>query len=182
MKDKQSIRKKIFAQRKEISEEQIGAWSQRIAAQTLQLEEFQKADCIYAYVDYNREVFTRTLIEAAWKAEKRVAVPKVHGKDLVFYAFTSYDQLEPGYFQIPEPAYGEAVNWEEALMLMPGVAFDAHRRRVGYGGGFYDRYLEKHPRHFTVALAFEFQVLDAVPYEQTDIVPDRVITQEKIYI
>lgn len=181
MEEKQTIRKQIFARRAEISNRQAEAWNAQIAQRALSLEEFQKSAAVYAYVDYNREAATRTLIEAAWKAGKKVAVPKVHGKDLVFYEFTSYDQLEPGYFQIPEPARGAAVNWEDALMFMPGVAFDAHRRRVGYGGGFYDRYLEAHSRHFTAALAFDFQILEAVPYEETDIIPDRVITQTKIY-
>lgn len=181
MEEKQAIRKKIFAKRAEAAEKQLQQWSGQIAEHVRAMEEFQKAARVYAYVDYNKEVFTRPLIEAAWEAGKKVAVPKVHGKDLVFYEFTDYDQLEPGYFQIPEPAYGAAVNWEEALMLMPGVAFDGKRRRVGYGGGFYDRYLEAHPGHFTVALAFEFQMLEEAPYEDTDIRPDRVVTQAKIY-
>ncbi len=181
MEEKQAIRKRIFARRAEVSEEQMQKWSGQIAEYVRGMEEFKKTAYIYAYVDYNREVFTRPLIEAAWEAGKKVAVPKVHGKDLVFYEFSDYAQLEPGYFQIPEPASGAAVNWEEALMLMPGVAFDPKRRRVGYGGGFYDRYLEAHPRHFTVALAFEFQMLDEAPHEETDIMPSRVVTQTKIY-
>ena len=181
MEEKQAIRKKIFARRAEAAQEQLRQWSDQIAAHVRAMEEFQKTPCVYAYVDYNKEVFTRPLIETAWEAGKKVAVPKVHGKDLVFYEFTDYAQLEPGYFQIPEPARGAAVNWEEALMLMPGVAFDEKRRLVGYGGGFYDRYLEAHPGHFTVALAFEFQMLKEAPYEETDIQPNRVVTQAKIY-
>lgn len=179
--EKQKIRKQIFARRKEAQEAELSQWSEAIADKVIHLEEFEKSVYIYAYVDYNREVSTRPIIEAAWKAGKHVAVPKVHGKDLIFYEFTSYDQLEPGYFQIPEPVRGDTVNWEEALLIMPGVAFDSDRRRVGYGGGFYDRYLEAHPGHFTAALAFGFQMIEAAPYEKTDIIPNRVITPEKIY-
>lgn len=182
MEEKQKIRKQIFSLRKEASDEQIAQWSQAIAEKVVHLEEFQKSAYLYAYVDYNREVCTRPIIEAAWKAGKHVAVPKVHGKELVFYEFTDYSQLEPGYFQIPEPARGNVVNWEDALLIMPGVAFDAKKHRVGYGGGFYDRYLEAHPGHFTAALAFPFQMVKAAPYEETDRIPNRVITPEKIYV
>ena len=118
MEEKKVIRKQVFAKRKETSDEQIAQWSQMIADQVIQLEEFQKSTYIYAYVDYNREVCTRPVIEAAWAAGKKVAVPKVHGKDLVFYEFTTYDQLEPGYFEIPEPVSGEVVHWEEALQIL----------------------------------------------------------------
>ena len=79
-----------------------------------------------------------------------------------------------------EPARGEIVDWENPLMIMPGVAFTAQRHRVGYGGGFYDRFLEVHkiPK---VALAFEFQMMEEVPVEPTDILPDAVVTEKKIY-
>ena len=181
MEEKKIIRKQIFAKRKEASDEQITEWSQSIAEKVIASDEFKNAPCIYIYVDYNREVSTRPIIEAAWKAGKKVAVPKVHGKDMIFYDFTTNDQLEPGYFDIPEPARGEAVDWEEALMFMPGVAFDAARHRVGYGGGFYDRFLEANTKHPTIALAFDFQIVDAAPYEAVDILPGKVITQTKIY-
>ena len=65
---------------------------------------------------------------------------------MVFYKLTDFSQLESGYFGIPEPKEdGETVSWETAMMVMPGVAFDVNCNRVGYGGGFYDRFLEKHP-------------------------------------
>lgn len=152
-----------------------------IAEKVIGLEEYQKSSNIYIYADYNNEVSTRPIIEAAWKAGKTVAVPKVHGKEMIFYKFTSYSQLEPGYFQIPEPVGGETVDWEEALIVMPGVAFDPMRHRVGYGGGFYDRFLEAHPKLLTVALGFDFQIVESAPFEATDILPGKIVTQSKVY-
>lgn len=122
---------------------------------------------------------TGFLIEEAWKAGKEVAVPKVDGKDMIFYKLTDFSQLEPGYFGIPEPTRGEIVEWEDALMIMPGVAFDKNNHRVGYGGGFYDRYLEKHPDLKRIAAAFEFQILSGVPTEPTDISPEIVVTEKQ---
>ena len=92
------------------------------------------------------------------------------------------DQLEPGYFEIPEPTTGVPAEDEEAILIVPGVAFDRNRHRAGYGQGFYDRYLEKHPHHKTVAVAFDFQIVDEVPSEPTDICPQMVITESEIYM
>ena len=94
MQEKKAIRKQIFAKRKEASDAQLAEWSQIIADKVTALDEFKNASRIYAYIDYNREVCTRPIIEAAWKAGKKVAVPKVDGKDMIFYDFTSYDQLQ----------------------------------------------------------------------------------------
>ena len=110
---------------------------------------------------------------------KEIAVPKVQGLDMIFYKLTDFAQLAPGYYGIPEPVSGEIVQWEDALMIMPGVAFDRQNHRVGYGGGFYDRYLEKHPRVKRVAAAFEFQLLPQVPTEPTDISPEIVVTEKQ---
>ena len=76
---------------------------------------------------------------------------------------------------------GETVSWEDAMMIMPGVAFDEKCDRVGYGGGFYDRFLEKHPGICRVAVGFSFQILPEVPTEPTDIRPQVVVTEDKIY-
>ena len=67
------------------------------------------------------------------------------------------------------------------MMVMPGVAFDPQNHRVGYGGGFYDRFLEKHPQIKRVAIAFDFQILLSVPTEPTDISPEVIVTENKTY-
>ena len=133
------------------------------------------------YADYNHEVITRYIIEESWKLKKEVAVPKVSGKDMIFYKLTDFSQLEEGYYGIPEPTKGQIADWQDALMIMPGVAFDRDNHRVGYGGGFYDRFLEKHPGLVRLAVAFEFQILEQVPVEPTDILPQIIITEKKLY-
>ena len=181
MESKKDIRKKIFAERKLRTDEQIETMSRTITDKVTALPAFKNADRILVYADYNHEVVTEYLIKEAWKAGKEVAVPKVVGKDMVFYRLTDFSQLEPGYFGIPEPVRGEIVKWEDALMVMPGVAFDPENNRVGYGGGFYDRFLEKHPDITRLAVAFDFQILDLVPTEPTDICPQIIVTQSKVY-
>ena len=180
MDTKKEIRKKVFAARKQHTDAWVEEMSKVITQRVVALPAFKHADRILAYADYNHEVITRYMIEEAWKAGKEVAVPKVVGKDMVFYRLTSFSQLEPSYFGIPEPVEGEIVDWDDALMVMPGVAFDEQNNRVGYGGGFYDRFLEKHPGIFRLAVAFDFQILDSVPTEPTDICPQIIVTQTKV--
>ena len=182
MEEKKEIRKKIFKARKEHTDAWIRENSLRITEALTQLPEYRNAERIMAYADYNHEVITRYIIEQAWKDGKEVAVPKVFGKDMVFYRLTDFSQLESGYFGIPEPKEdGETVSWEEAMMVMPGVAFDMNCNRVGYGGGFYDKYLEKHPDLHTIAVAFELQMYRELPFEEHDIKPEKVITEKHIY-
>ena len=181
MEEKKAIRKQVFAARKAHTDQQIDDWSRKIAETVTALPEYSNSQRIFAYADYNHEVMTKYIIEAAWNDGKEVAVPKVVGQDMVFYKLTDFAQLEKGYFGIPEPARGEIVQWEEALMIMPGVAFDRQNHRVGYGGGFYDRFLEKHPYITRVAVAFEFQMMSEVPVESTDISPEIIVTEKEIY-
>ena len=181
MEAKKEIRKKIFAARKSCTDDEVEKWSRQLTERVTALPEFKDSSRVLAYADYNHEVMTGFIIEAAWKAGKEVAVPKVAGQDMVFYKLTDFDQLEKGYFGIPEPARGEIVQWDEALMIMPGVAFDRANHRVGYGGGFYDRFLEKHPKIRRLAVAFDFQILDEVPVEPTDISPEIIVTETSTF-
>lgn len=180
METKQHIRRQIAALRKACSDEEVEEKSLAITGRVLALPEFLHCRKMYIYADYNHEVRTEYLIKEAWKMGKQAAVPKVEGTEMRFILLEDFSKLAPGYFGIPEPVEGETVHWEDGLMIMPGVAFDRENRRVGYGGGFYDRFLEKHPGLFTVALGFEFQILDQVPFEETDIRPRVIVTEEEV--
>ena len=182
--EKKDIRKQVFAQRAKTSEAFVQQQSSLIAGKIFALPQFQDASCIYVYMDYNKEASTRPIIEEAWRLGKKVAAPKVFGEDMRYFYIHSYDDVAPGYFNIPEP--DETRNLKEAadetaLLLVPGVAFDKDRHRCGYGKGFYDRFLAAHPGFTTVAAAFEFQLFDAVPFEETDILPQMLVTEQKIY-
>jgi len=175
--EKKEIRKKIFQKRAQLTPEIIRTDSHEICQKIIRSEDFQKADCIYVYMDYNGEVSTRELIEEAWQQKKRVAAPKVKGADMDYY----YEDVAPGYFHIPEPQTFEQALEEDALVIVPGVAFDSACHRCGYGKGFYDRYLSIHKKHKTIAVAFDFQVVDEVPSDVHDILPQMLITPAACY-
>lgn len=182
METKKDIRKEVSKRRKAASSQQVIADSAKICDTLCQLEAFQTAEWVYIYIDYKNEVMTGEIMKRALAMGKRVAAPKVVGKDMIFYEIQSLEDLESGYFGIQEPREGLPVAaCETALLVMPGVAFDRCRHRIGYGGGFYDRFLEKHTKLYKAALAFEFQMFEEVPVEPTDILPDVVITENSIY-
>lgn len=179
--EKKRIRKEIKDLRRSCTDGQIHEMSLAACQQFLSLPEYQEADVVYAYMDCKHEVETRDIIRAAWKAGKKVAVPKVQGERMQFYYIQSLEEdLEDGYFGIQEPKEIHPAKETKALLMMPGVAFDEDRHRVGYGGGFYDRFLEEHPEMITVALAFEFQVKPEVPYEVFDIRPAKIVTEKRV--
>lgn len=181
MTEKKLIRKDIFQKRKNASLDDLAKWSAQITEQVVQTEVYKKANTIYTYVSYNREVETREIMEQAWKDGKQVAVPRVEGDVMNFYLIQSLDELAPGCMGIPEPVTNVPAMDEAALMIMPGVAFDAKKNRIGYGGGYYDKYLEAHTGLGRLAVAFEFQFMESVPTEPTDICPEMIITEAKIY-
>lgn len=182
METKQAIRKEIFRRRKEAESTQIVDNSSAICKKLCSLTQFAEAEWIYLYIDCKNEVMTAGIMKEALRQGKHVAAPRVEGKDMVFYEIHSYEDLESGYFGIMEPKDGlQKAECENAFLVMPGVAFDNKKHRAGYGGGFYDRYLSIHKGLYKAAVAFDFQIVDHVPVEDTDILPDIVITETTNY-
>ena len=179
---KKEIRAEVKKRRREADEETLHEKSLQILERFRQLSAYKDASLLLAYVDAKREVETRLLMRCAWDDGKKVAVPRVDGDGIMhFYYLRSLKDLEPGAFGIMEPrADCRICEPEEGLLLMPGVAFDEQGHRVGYGGGYYDRYLEKHPHLIHIALAFEFQIFPEVPSEKHDICPDLIVTEKRI--
>lgn len=178
---KKDIRKRILKERKEIDP---AAWQRDTDAVTeavIGLDVFREATDLYCYVDFKGEVGTRALMQEAWRLGKTVWVPRVSGMEMEFYEITSLGQLAPGTFGVPEPAEGVPGSARDGLMIMPGVAFDSRRNRVGYGKGYYDRYLEKHPGLDTIAICFDMQIVEEVPSDPLDIRPRILITESSVY-
>ena len=181
---KKEIRAEVKKHRREAIPEQIRANSNVICEKFLALPEYKEASVVFAYMDCKNEVETKKVIEQCWKDGKVIAVPKVFGEIMKYYAINASNDLEDGYFGISEPKFEQLkeIVCEDGLMILPGVALDVHRHRVGYGGGFYDRYLEAHPNMKKIAFAFEFQMFDEVPFEEFDRQPEKIITEKRIII
>lgn len=174
---KNEIRDRVKLCRQAISGEQEAEWNDAILKKVLSLKTVRQAFCVYCYVSFRHEAGTEKLIASLLEMGKYVAVPKVVGKKLVFYALSGKHDLEPGVMGILEPK-------EDCLricdlcapVIVPGIAFDREGHRVGYGGGYYDRFFEEEPDHERLAIAYPFQIFDAVPFEPHDKGMDQVIT------
>ena len=92
-------------------------------------------------------------------------------------------ELEKGVYGIPEPLSGEKVNPEmvKPLFLVPGLVFDTCGNRIGYGGGYYDRFLKKYPSVMRIMLAYEMQKSTSIPYDENDVPVDIIITETARY-
>ena len=179
---KKDFRKIVTERRGQAAPSDIEKDSRIIFNKVLQSNEYIMASAVYTYVDYKNEVKTREFMEKAWNDGKRVAVPRVKGKNMEFYYIDSMNDLEPGSKGILEPKKEmEQANAADALVIMPGVAYDVNLHRIGYGGGYYDRFMKENPWLYSMAVAFEFQVFDEIPTEEHDVRPVILITEQKIY-
>lgn len=219
--NKKDVRKHVLAVRDAIPAADKARYDASIRKIVMGMEEYRRAEAILAYVSYKSEVNTTALIQQALADGKHVFAPKVSGNEMEFWQITALEDLREGYKGILEPEQSVAFpEWlikrcsivdadtavEKAddcvqdvckvMMWMPGAAFDRERHRIGYGGGFYDRYLTRLLQQseqttsedqvrtqsggfilITVALAYSCQVLEQIPFEEHDVKPDMLVTE-----
>lgn len=174
--DKKHLRREIREKKRAMSEAEIQEKSRRLGELFVNSQLYRSAKTIYGYLPYNQEVRTVPMLERAMADGKRVAVPKVYGDEMRFIYLDDLSAVEKGYAGIPEPVADTPVADDEtALVLMPGLAFDRDGHRIGYGGGFYDKFLAQEPNHPTLALCYDFQMLPELQTEEFDIPVDQVL-------
>lgn len=179
---KADARKRILAMRRELPADRARGMNEMLAARVLALPRIADARTVYLYASVRGEADTWGLLEHFLSAGIRAALPRVEGREMSFFYVERSEDLEPGAYGIPEPRAG-CVRADEvkAVMLVPGVAFSPDGGRLGYGGGFYDRFLAREPEHFTVGLGYGFQILEHMKTEPFDISMDLVVTPEQVY-
>lgn len=181
--EKRRIRKMVLEARDAFTEEERKAASIRLTDRIIGHQWFYRACVLLGFVGFGSEVDTRELLTEALQKGKKVYVPRVEGEDMYFYRINSLQELTPGYKGILEPdGTGEKYDYlkqeeEKTLLLMPGVAFDLYGNRLGYGKGYYDRFLadKEMLRTYSIAIGFACQRVESLPVEATDIKPYQVI-------
>lgn len=184
---KKEIRKELLKKRNTLTEDQWKNYSKLIEHQLFVSEYYKEADTLLIYASYQKEVSTYGIMEHAFHVGKKVFCPKVLSPGTMeFYEITSLDDFVCGYKNIPEPKSPASMytvsdeNINNTLMVMPFVGFDTDKNRLGYGGGFYDRYLQRFPQLKRIGLAFECQRYESrIPTEETDVTPDLIITEKE---
>lgn len=185
MKDKGMLRDEMKSILSGLDRLSYEAWCQEIQEKLFASEEWKNAVTIGATISRFPEVDTEAVITRAWSEGKKVAVPKCFPKDksMQFYFLEDFNQLETVYFGLREPIMSEVSSCAKEkidLMLVPGLLFDTEGYRVGFGGGYYDRYLVDF-WGVKVSLAFSQQLVEKVPTDNFDIPVHKIVTNEDEY-
>ena len=145
------------------------------------MKEFKDSKVVMFYVSFNSEVDTHEMIKEALKS-KRIAVPKVVEGEMQSALIIDFDQMIPsGKFNILEPI--ELLKIEPkniSLIIIPGIAFDRKGHRIGYGYGYYDKFLRKISKAVKIGIAFDFQIVDKIPNEAHDVPLDSIVTEKEV--
>ena len=193
---KEKVRKKALETRDSIDEESRQQKSEEIAKKILEADWFKEADIVLSYHAFRSEVEVDALNRAVLTQGKKLYLPKTYVKEkqIRFFEITDLSKLKRGYQKIWEPT-GEEPEFsfetvkeeqKKVLMIMPGTAYDARGYRMGYGGGYYDRYLNAHEAEWkmidfmTVFAAFSEQKMILIPGERCDVKPDVIVTEKEI--
>ena len=192
VKSKIQVRKEALYNRSLLSDEERNEMNQMIFKNIIHCNEYKNTNIVLIYASYQNEADTFSLMKHALENEKEVYVPKVTGCDgtMEFFRISSISELKEGYKGIPEPDNSQSIFpvdtfFDSCLMIIPGVAFDKTGNRIGYGKGFYDRYLARckvMSNMHKIAIAYDCQIYDSVPSDITDIKMERIITEKGEYL
>jgi 5-formyltetrahydrofolate cyclo-ligase len=181
---KRSLRQQMLARRRALSHGEWQAFSRSAQLQFLSLEEYVQAGCIALYAPAHNEIDTSLILADAVAADKRVLYPAVCGHEMVLRQVTGLECLSRGCFGIlePCPTGDDHLADRVDLFVIPGVAFDCRGHRIGYGKGFYDRFLQ-HPGRTAhlVGLCHDFQVIEGdIPADSHDIRMEIIVTDRRV--
>ena len=132
------------------------------------------------FVSFNSEVSTHQMIKEALKT-KTAVIPKVVHHEIEPSVILDFDNLVPGKFGILEPIETMKIAYKNIdLVLVPGIVFDKEGHRIGYGFGYYDKFLKKVPKAIKIGLAFDFQIIDKIPTEIHDVLVDMIVSEKRV--
>lgn len=181
---KESMRKEMLETLANLDAEERAKISEQLATNLTKTDLWKNATRIGIYLSFGNEWETRKIIEKAWAEGKKIAIPKTipKTKAMEFYQIDDYSQVQKGHFDIEEPLIEEAKFVEKDsinLLVVPGLVFSKDGYRIGFGGGYYDRFLTDfiHP---TVSLVSEKQLRNSIPINQYDLPVHYLITEERI--
>jgi len=178
---KESFRKQMLNKRKQYSQHEADACSEIICKRIGIFMDYRKAKNVMIYLPINSEVNTIPIINMCLDEGKRVFLPSIQNNEIVPCEFIGFDKLEKASFGVHEPICKDAFeSLEIDLICVPGLAFNFGKYRLGYGGGYYDKFLPKLRENcFKVGLAYDFQITNLLPIEAHDFPMDIVITEDQ---
>jgi 5-formyltetrahydrofolate cyclo-ligase len=187
MNDKGDIRKRILRARDAMTREEIASGSRAIVKRLTGVDQIQGASTLMVYLGFGSEALIDDLILWGWGEGKQIAVPlcRPANRELIACRIDGFDELECGHYGIREPKAGliRAVPQGEIdAVVIPAVAFDRQGHRLGYGGGYYDRFLPDAPRAMRIGVAFARQIVAEIPADLHDVTMDRIVTEREMIV
>ncbi len=179
--DKKTARTYYSDKRNKLADK--SAKSSQITERLISHRTIISADLVLTYVSIGSEVSTDLFIERMLRKGKKIAVPKCDSNGIMhFHIIKSTDDLRCGKYNIPEPAEycPVAEITDKTLCIVPGLAFTCDGKRLGYGGGYYDRFLSVNPNIYTIALTYDELVADELPCEPHDISINAILTEKRM--
>lgn len=183
METKKELRTQILNIRNSLDSTDKNIMDERLASKLLNSQKIIEASAILVFVSYGSEVDTINIIKKLIDDNKFVYAPKVVGEDMLFYQISSVNDLKAGYKGILEPK-SNGIPYEPGhgdVILVPGSVFDTNLFRIGYGKGFYDRYLAKYRGLYSIGLGYDFQLVSKIPIDEWDRSLDMLITEKEVY-
>ena len=181
IKDKKaSIRRKMKIIRNNLSKKEQLKKSDLILDNLFSLAELEKAQTIFTYLSFGNEVDTEKINKKLLEQNKTICVPKIINKNIQPIIISDFGNLVKNGYGYLEPVYDYPITDHVNLCITPGLAFNKSGKRLGYGGGYYDRYFSSHSKILKIALAFEVQILTTLPTTDQDQLIDIIITEKEI--
>ena len=187
MNSKTEIRKQLLSLRNSLSTEEMKTSSGEIVDRLMRIEEIRNASTLMAFLSFGSEVDLDELIRWGWREEKQVVVPfcRPESREMTACRIDGFDELETGHYGIREPKEGllrPVEGGEIEAILVPAVAFDRRGYRVGYGGGYYDRFLPAAPQAAKIGVAFSSQIIEKIPVDAHDLPVDMIVTESEVIV
>lgn len=177
--NKKDIRKTVLTIRRNYNNEYLTKASKIIVDKLINHNYYKNANKVCLYMPFANEVDITSLFEISLENKKEVYLPKTCGSEMDFYSWDNNTQLINGNFGILEPVSNKKlIPTKDTLVIMPGAVFSVNNDRIGYGGGYYDRYLSQNLSCKKIAVCYKFQVLPSIPTEVHDIKPDYVLYED----
>jgi 5-formyltetrahydrofolate cyclo-ligase len=177
--EKARLRKQLLDARDAMSLDFIKITSKEIQENLRKIDFFRNAKTIGAYYSIGSEVRTQDILQEILNAGKELALPKVVKNDLVFKKISNFTELEPGNFSVMEPKNKCEIVKNLDVMIVPAIALTKEGFRLGYGFGYYDRYLHG-KKSTTIALSYAKQVIKSFPRDDHDIRMNFIVTEDKV--
>lgn len=184
---KSKLRKEILQKRNSLSDSQIASKSKLIQEKIIGRMEFIESRSIGIYVPIGSEVRTNDIIRSALESEKTVLLPRIIIKDLHYFIVEEHDLDQDSFdinkFGIKEPKKTKMKSDFIDLLIVPGIVFDSHGYRIGYGYGYYDRFMAEKKFSKSIGLAYDFQVVkNPIPKSEFDKKIDLLITESGVQV